>query len=163
MWNHRGIRHILQWFIMWVRDSTKSHRQPNTNTDVSICALVYLHRCIMWVCVVVVLKGWSLRLRDSGRLNEWNDGGIESGEEKWDRTERTGHCNPPHNSSSWTSVSANRLYYCQSALPRIKQQGEEMDGWMDGEVDGEMWLRGVISKMEGRESEQILWNCQYCQ
>lgn len=42
---------------------------------------------------------------------------------------------PPHNSSSWTSVSATRLYCCQSAPMGIIEQAEEldvtqMDGWI---------------------------------
>lgn len=51
----------------------------------------------------------------------------------------------PLNSSSWTSVSATRLYCCQSALLGIIQQGEELGAvQMDGYVDGGMCLRGVF-------------------
>lgn len=49
------------------------------------------------------------------------------------------------NSSSWTSVSATRLYCCQSALLGIIQQGEELDAvQMDGYVDGGMCLGAVF-------------------
>lgn len=52
---------------------------------------------------------------------------------------------PPLNGSSWTSVSATRLYCCQSALLGIMQQGEELDAaQMDGYVDGGIWLGGAF-------------------
>lgn len=52
---------------------------------------------------------------------------------------------PPHNSSSWTSVSAGRLYCCQSALCWELYSGAEgLDATqMDGEVDSGMYVRGV--------------------
>lgn len=51
----------------------------------------------------------------------------------------------PSNGSSWTSVSAAKLYCCQSdPLGIIQQATEPHVPLMNGQVDSLRWLRGVL-------------------
>lgn len=93
----------------------------------------------VYVCVCGGAGGWSLKLRDNGGLNEWNDGGIESGEEEWDGTKWTGRYNPPLSTVAAGPVcqqpgftAANQP--CLELYSRVKSWmwHRWMDMWMEG-------------------------------